>query len=251
MKSRNPFLPHAKCDLVIVDGRASEEIECNLRNLGIHVIRTVKCSSTYDAVSYHPDIVMHPINSRDIVIAPGVYDYYREELEFYGLNAIKGESEVGMAYPDNIGYNVGRVGKLAVHNLKYTDRVVRHHLDKENVEWVYVKQGYSKCSILTVGDNRIITSDRGIGNALEEKPGIRVCLIEPGCVELKNMEYGFIGGTGGMMSRKELVLSGQYSLHKSRDDIDCFLKQGNIIVQTVSNKGIEDLGSMLFLKSRK
>lgn len=251
MGPENPFAPKTRSDIAIVDGRVSSEAEDALEKMGLYVIKTVQCKSTYEAVSYHPDVVMHPVNERDIVVAPSMARYYRDKLEPLGLRVIEGELEVGMAYPQNIGYNVGRVGNFAVHNLKYTDPVLRRLLDYEGVEWVYVKQGYSKCSMLNVGDGGVITSDRGIAKALARKEGVEVCTIEPGDVVLEGMEYGFIGGTGGMVSESEIVLSGSYSDHRSKEKIDGFLKARKLKVTLTSNSKIVDLGSIIFLSSRK
>lgn len=251
MTTENPFVPKLRGDIAIVDGRISSEAEKNLVRMGLHVIKTVQCESTYEAVSYHPDIVMHPINERDIVVAPNVFEYYKYVLEPYGFSIIEGELEVGMDYPHNIGYNVGRVAKLAVHNTKYTDPVLKHHLDKEGIKWVYVKQGYSKCSTLTIGENQILTSDMGIAKTLVEKHSVEVCVIEPGNILLEGMNYGFIGGSGGMVSGGELVLSGSYHDHKSKKKIDEFLKTHNVKATLISNSKMVDLGSIIFLKSMK
>ncbi|OHW63160.1 hypothetical protein EUAN_00220 [Andreesenia angusta] len=251
MKARNPFIPSERGDIAVVDGRISPKIEENLREMGVLVIKTVRCESTYEAVSYHPDIVMHPVNERDIVVAPSVAEYYKDRLESHGLKVIAGESEIGMDYPYNIGYNVGRVGNFALHNLKYTDPVLKYYLDKENVEWVYVKQGYSKCSLLPIGDSHVLTSDKGIARVLSGSCGVEVCVIEPGGIVLDGMEYGFIGGSGGMISKGELVLSGSYRNHKSKRRIDEFVKSCGVKVTLASNSSIVDLGSIIFLKSRK
>lgn len=251
MMYRNPFIPKEKANLAIVDGRITEEIEQNLIELGVDIVKTIKCESTYEAIAYHPDVVMHPVNDKDIVVAPSVFEYYKDKLDPYGFNLIKGELEVGMVYPHNIGYNVGRVGKLAIHKLGYTDPVLKNKLDEEGVEWVYVKQGYAKCSTLTVGHNHVITADKGIAKTLENQYGVIVCTIDPGYIELEGMEYGFVGGTGGMISERELVLSGSYDAHKSKKNIEVFLESIAVDIRMASNSRILDLGSILFLKGKR
>lgn len=88
---RNPFIPNDRASIAIIDGRASQEIKDNLDKFGIKTIDTCKCEELYDSISYHPDIVIHPISYNKVIVAPNVYDYYNDILPFYGIKVIRGE----------------------------------------------------------------------------------------------------------------------------------------------------------------
>lgn len=242
----NPFIPQNKAKIAIVDGRVNDEIIKSLYCVGVEVIKTCKCKELYEAISYHPDIVMHPINYKSLVIAPNVYDYYKDIFSFYGIKVIKGERELKRNYPENIAYNVARISQYAVHNTKYTDPKLKFYLEKEGIEFINVKQGYSKCSLAVINDRAAITSDISICKALIGK-GMDVLLIKEGFIELPGLNYGFIGGATGMLSKKELLFSGTFFEHPSINNINKFLKNYNIKTIFLSNKRIIDIGSIITL----
>ncbi len=127
----NPFIPNTRANIVIIDGRIDEEIETNLKSLNLNIIPTIQCKEVPEPISYHPDIVMHPINHNTLIIAPNVFHYYEDLLWDMGINLIKGETLLSNSYPKDIAYNVGRIGKYAIHNFKYTDEKLKFYLKKK------------------------------------------------------------------------------------------------------------------------
>lgn len=199
----NPFIPFKKANTVIVAGNIGEEIYMNLKKLNLRVIKTISHKKVDSSISFHPDIVIHPINNNILVTEPSVYEYYRDEFKNTNIEIIKGEKQLDCKYPLDIAYNVGRIGKFAIHNFSYTDEVLKYYLRKQNLELINVNQGYTKCSIAIIGQNDIITSDVFIDKVLKGY-GINSLLIEPGNIFLENQNYGFIGGCTGNMSNKEV-----------------------------------------------
>lgn len=240
----NPFIPNAKASIAIIDARASLEIKNSLNNLGVKVIDTCKCEELYDSISYHPDIVMHPINHEKVIVAPNVYDYYNDILPFYGIKVIRGEKKLGRNYPENIAYNVARISRYAVHNTKFTDEKLKFYLEKEHIEFIHVRQGYSKCSIAIIAENACITSDPSIYNELI-KHRVDVLMIKEGYIELPGFNYGFIGGTTGMLSERDLLIAGTLKDHPSLFDINDFLIKHKIKIHYLSNNKIIDIGSII------
>jgi len=240
----NPFIPINKSNLVIIDGRVSNIIVNNLRNLNIKVIRTIKCDEVSDSISYHPDIVMHPIDYKTIVVAPNVYDYYNDLLTKEGLSVIKGETILDRKYPEDIAYNVGRLNSIAFHNLRYTDEVLKYYFKKQNLKIIDVKQGYSKCSICIVDNNSGITSDVKIYEKLTSM-NYDILLIRPGYIDLEHEKYGFIGGTCGNLSEDELSFSGKFETHPDYLKILDFINKKNKKIIYLSNNHIEDIGTMI------
>ncbi|MTI49530.1 MAG: hypothetical protein FH761_16985 [Firmicutes bacterium] len=242
-KRQNPFIPKGKADLFVVDGRAKEIIS-ELERMNTKVISTIRCPKLYDAISYHPDIVMHPISHKKIIVAPEVYEYYKEKLKKYGFEILKGEKKLKEKYPNNIAYNVARIFNYAIHNFKYTDEKLKFYLKKEGIELVNVKQGYTKCSVSIVGEKAIMTSDISIYKTLG-KLGIDTLLIEQGYIELPGINYGFIGGSTGLLSDKELLFTGRYDDHPSRNNINNFLKKNQVMANIITSEKIIDLGSII------
>jgi len=244
MKSTNPFIPIHKSDIAIVDGRVSQEILCNLKKLNLEVILTCKCEELYEAISYHPDIVLHPINRNTLIVAPNVYDYYCDVLSHTGINLIKGEKKLERNYPNNVAYNVARVGDYMLHNLKYTDEKLKFYLHKENVEFINVKQGYTKCSISIINNKAIITSDPSIYKE-SIKLNLDTLFIDKGFIELPGLEYGFIGGATGLLSPNKLMITGSFDDHPDKNKINLFMEKYGVSPIILSNKKIIDMGSII------
>ncbi|MBU5427325.1 hypothetical protein KQI41_13100 [Tissierella pigra] len=242
----NPFIPKYMADVVIVDRRIDEEIENNLKKLGLKIIKTIKCNEVHESISYHPDIVIHPLNHNTLVIAPNVFDYYKEELKGTGIKLIKGEKYLGCKYPDDIAYNVGRLSRIAIHNFKYTDNVLKFYLKKENIEFINVKQGYSKCSLAVVGEDSAITSDYPMYKRLTDL-GYKILLVNPGNIILKDQNYGFIGGTNGSLYNKKSIISGTLNEHPNKTEIFNFFLDNRVELIFLSQKTLLDIGTIITL----
>lgn len=243
----NPFIPFEGSDTVVVAGNISQEIYRNLKQLNLRVIKTIAHKKVHISIKYHPDIVMHPVNSNTLLIEPSVYDYYKDEFKNTSIKVIKGEKSLDSKYPSDIAYNVGRIGNFAVHNFEHTDEVLKHYLKKENLDFINVKQGYSKCSMAIVGERDVITADKFIDKVLKEH-GINSLLIKAGHIFLENQNYGFIGGCTGNISNRELVFSGSLKDHPEKERIKDFIYNLNKEIIYLSKETINDLGTILALK---
>lgn len=244
----NPFIPLEKANIAIIDGRVSENVVNNLEKLNIKVVRTIKCSDLEESVSYHPDIIMHPIDHKTLIIAPNVYDYYSEELRKLGINAIKGDAFLKKEYPYDIAYNVARLKNIAIHNFKFTDEKLKFHLKKQKLEFIHVNQGYTKCSLMIIDDISAITADRVIYEKLLNLK-YNVLLIEAGFVKLEGQKYGFIGGSSGNYSRDFIFVSGKFNHHPDRFRIEEFIKNREKEIIYLSKSEIEDLGTIITLNN--
>ena len=198
------FITNERLSLAIVDKRITIDMENKLKNYDINIIKTPSCDDTYNAIKHHPDISVCKLDVNNIVVAPNVYDYYNDILSNYNFNVIKGNSTISKKYPNNIQYNVAILGNYAIHNFKYTDNIILEYLDKFNIKKINVKQGYCKCSICIVDENSIITSDEGIHKEVI-KYGIDSLLIEKGYIDLFDLDYGFIGGCSGLISKENYI----------------------------------------------
>ena len=244
----NPFIPITNADIAIIDCRVDIKVVNNLEKLNIKVIRTLKCNDLQESVSCHPDIVIHPINHNTLMIAPNVFDYYKEQLSGLGIKLIKGETLLECKYPYDIAYNVGRLSGIAIHNFKYTDEKLKFYLKKENLELVNIKQGYSKCSLLIVDDRSGITADLIMYKTLSEL-GYDMLLIQSGYINLENEKYGFIGGTSGNLSKDTILLSGVLDNHPDKEKIETFINEKNKNIVYIENGYINDIGTIITLNN--
>jgi hypothetical protein len=208
-------------------------------------IKTERLPGVYEAISWHPDIMLHHIGGRSMVYAPGTSASILGKLYDYGFELIEGKSILLSKYPFDIAYNIARVGNFAFHNLEYTDPVIKNLLESQGVELVHIKQGYAKCSISIVDENSIISSDAGIAKAAAKK-GLEVLLIPPEeNIMLPGLNNGFLGGSTGLLEKNIWAVSGDAGKLKSYTGIKSFLDSKNIAIKSLSNSEVTDIGSIL------
>ena len=189
-----------------------------------HTIETVKSAGiTYEPVDSHPDIYMCSLGINKPV--------------FFGC-----PEKIGRRYPENIRYNAACTGRFFIHNLKYTDPDLM--AAAENTVKINVSQGYTKCNVLIVDDNSIITSDEGIYKSCYGK--LDVLLIKPGHIRLKNFTYGFIGGASGRIGRK-IIFNGNLEMHPDHEKIAAFIESRDLELVYFSSYELEDIGSIIEL----
>lgn len=240
----NPFIPTKKPRYAIIDYRASEEIKNYLNKLNIKLIKTVKCSDLQEPVDGHPDMVMHPIDEKTFIVAPNVFDYYRSVLNNIGIKVIKGGKTLCRNYPEDIAYNVARIGRYAVHNTHHTDQVLKYYLEEANIEFIHVNQGYTKCSLAAVGKNKAVTSDLSIHEKIKSY-NIDCMFINPEVVYLKGYNHGFIGGCTGLINEKIFLSTGKIFDKIIIDAFKQFIQSSGYLYEEASSQQIIDLGSII------
>lgn len=243
----NPNLPEGSVSLGLVDIRADNEIVRSLKEAGVEVIKCGRCPELYDAVSCHPDMLMHHLGGNNIVIAPNAPEETVSELARFGFNIIKGEKRVSGKYPGDVAYNVARIGDYAICNVKTTDTVLLDCLTSMGVRILNIKQGYAKCSICIVDRHAIITSDEGIYKFLS-KYDFDILKISPGHIALAGLDYGFIGGASGLIGKGLLSFAGRIDGHPDYDRIQRFLWEHSVGIKSLSCGVLADIGSFIPLK---
>lgn len=240
----NPYIPTKKPRYVIIDYRADEEILNYLNKLNIKPIKTIKCNELQEPVNGHPDMVIHPIDYKTFIAAPNVFDYYRNVLANKGIKVIKGGKTLSRNYPEDIAYNVARIGRYAVHNLQHTDQVLKYYLEEAGIEFIHVNQGYTKCSAAAVGENKALTSDIRIHETLKSY-NIDCMYINPQLICLKGYDYGFIGGCAGLISEKVFLSTGKIRDEDILSTLKRFIRSAGYIYDEASSEQIIDLGSLI------
>ena len=240
----NPFIPNKNPRYVIIDYRASDEILKYLNKINIEPIKTIKCCDLHEPVDGHPDMVIHPINFETFVIAPNVYDYYRNVLGGLGIKVIKGGKTLNRNHPEDIAYNVARIGRYAVHNTKHTDQKLKYYLEEAGIEFIDVNQGYTKCSIAPVSENKALTSDLLIHEKLIAY-NIDCMYIDPKLVYLKGYNNGFIGGSLGLINDKIFLSTGKIFDENISLSLRKFIRSAGYIYDEAAKNQITDLGTLI------
>lgn len=229
---------------VIVDYRTSKKILDKLSSLGFEIIMSDESKSVSPFLSGHPDMQICKCSGDVFVCAPECYEYYKMVLSQFNVKLLCGKTGLECNYPNDIAYNVVRIGNIAIHNFDFTDGVIKDCFVNLNVKMLNVKQGYAKCNVCVVGDNSAITSDVGIYKKLVAND-VDTLLIDDGDINIWGWEHGFIGGASGMLDDKTLAFCGNVQLHPCGHQIENFCFKHNVSVVSLADDVLFDYGSII------
>lgn len=219
----------------------------NLKKITDNIIEIKKYKSVYPAISAHVDIQCFNIEKNSLLVHPLLDKITLDEMKENKIRVIMGESIVGEKFPENIAYNAVRVGNLVLHNTNYTDPTLKKEALLRGYKLINVKQGYTKCSVLVIDNNSIITSDSGIAD-VAMKNNIEVLLIDRGNIDLQGLNYGFIGGASGTNEEKGIIVfNGNIKLHPNYNDINEFINGKGLEHISLIEGKLFDIGSIFFI----
>lgn len=224
-----------------VDNRITREEENTLKEYG-KIIKCPTCPELYEAISAHPDILMHILPNNEIVIHKNCPQEFIDSLSSLNFKINLSQNELKYNYPFNIHLNAVSSETFFLHNLKYTDPILIKKIKVRNL--INVKQGYTKCSTAIIKDDVFITSDKGIYTALSNE-NCHVLLLPPGDIDLPGLDYGFIGGCCGLIDKDTLAFYGNLKYYKYGKEIMNFLKKHQIKPVYLREGRLIDRGSIL------
>jgi len=227
--------------LIVADRKIPENAKNRLKADGELVLFETK-GITYEAISGHPDIFMCRVADQ-WVVAPNLPDQYL--VLFSGLNIRfrTGEHPVGERYPETALYNVVCTDNHLMHNFRYTDSVITSLAS--DLDLVHLNQGYARCSLIALNNNRYITSDEGISRTLQQY-GFEVLFVDPAGIQLPGFRNGFIGGTAGIRG-EDIYFIGSLGQFHAGEKIRSFLEQDGYKIVELYDGPLFDGGGILFV----
>eukprot|EP00831_Metopus_contortus_P012006 TRINITY_DN14818_c0_g1_i6.p1 TRINITY_DN14818_c0_g1~~TRINITY_DN14818_c0_g1_i6.p1 ORF type:complete len:265 (-),score=40.36 TRINITY_DN14818_c0_g1_i6:119-913(-) len=231
-----------------VDYRITNEELINLSKFNLKPIIVPKCDMVYDAINGHPDIQMNILKNnseKQLIIHKNISEKFKQNLTLNNIKYIVSKNSLSNTYPNNIFLNALISNNYFIHNTKYSDKNLLE--SQRNKKIISVSQGYTKCSILPINEKAIITSDKGIYNVLKNYD-FDILLIPPSDILLPPLNYGFIGGTGGMISDDKMAFFGNLSYYKYGDEVKKFLNKYDVEPIYLRCGKLIDRGSLLVLQ---
>lgn len=229
-----------------IDYRTSKEELKSLENLGFTCLRVPQCNSLYSAIDGHVDIQLAILDKykKEILIHKNMNNDFKKLLISKKIKFQETANSLHNKYPENIILNALILENYFIHNLKFTDSSLKKNQSYKT--FINVNQGYTKCSCLPVTENALITNDPGIYNTLSNY-GFDILLLPYGDIDLPGLEYGFIGGTGGMISETSMAFFGSLDKYLYGNDVKNFLSKYNITPIYLKNSKLSDRGSLFTL----
>ncbi len=266
---------------IFISENACAPLRRTLEETGNSVFTVCSSDVVYGAISSHPDIYMCKIKNvltidDMIVTEPDIRKIYQEEMQRENgsftesplIPALRTEDgrghivfemgHIGSAYPEDVVYNAAVTERFFLHNTRFTSPQLLDRARDAGLEIISVRQGYTKCSCVTVGERSLITADEGIvhtldaynRNILEETGGaedtIDVLRIEKGHVKLEDFEYGFLGGASGCVG-DTVYFNGDLSQHPDCGKIVRFIEEHGYRVRYFPGEELTDIGSVIWL----
>lgn len=225
----------------IVDRNMRKSCVDTLKSIDDRIYFSKDCDWVYKPVNTHPDLQVHFTDRNLVFVPPELFEYYRSILPDY-IKIKIGNKSLGGSYPDNVAYNIARIGNYIIANTKYADENILEYYRDNGFKIINIKQGYAKCNICTDGKSAV-TEDKGVYKTLTEK-GIETLLISAGNVRLENFPYGFIGGASGYADNK-ILLCGEA---ENISEIAGFFKKNGTMVLSLDKEKLTDYGSVLYFE---
>lgn len=204
------------------------------------------CQGVYPAINGHPDIYCMRMDKNMLVVAPIAERFFRDLDLSLDLELVRGELDPCGEYPSSARYNAVRFGRRLMHNFEITDVAILERSEKLLLEKIDVRQGYARCSSIPVGENALLTSDRGIERVASSKD-LEVMYVDPTEVILDGYSHGFIGGASGIVNERSIFFCGDLSEHAQSEQIIDFCEKRDVDVLCLKDLPLYDVGTLLFL----
>lgn len=227
--------------IFIIDKNLPFEAKDKLSSFG-EIIEFSSDGITYKQISNHPDVFFCKTDHK-LICAPNTPQEYFELFKTKNIEFILGDTPVGEKYPASAPYNAVVTEKFFIHNQKVTDPKLAELI--KNKEPINVKQGYTRCSLLSLRNNSFITSDKGIYKKLSIL-GVDVLYVNPNGITLTGAEYGFFGGTSGIYG-DILFIAGKLDLFDEGRKVQNFAVSNGVEIVELCNTTLIDCGSILVL----
>lgn len=245
-----PLLPTKPVKTVLISGECKLVLNALNRNFGIDIIETVPNPDMETQISTHADCLFLQIDKKTVIVDKNNYNNivnYFTSLTGEAKKIFKPDiliENVGSPYPYDVKLNVRVIGnKILCHTLNMSD-YINEYAQKNNINLIHTNQGYSACSTILLNNNALITDDESNYVSLKRN-GIDCILINKGSVKLNGYNYGFIGGSCGMIDKNLIAFTGSLDSHSDAKLIKEFLSKHNIRYTELTNGPLIDIGGII------
>lgn len=231
---KRPYLPEEDVSLFICDKSVAD-----IKNS----FSSYESKNVLKGINTHPDMSVCPLYDGDIIVSQESFEYYKQ-LSTFGINVIKGENDIKKEYPLDIAFNAVLISGILFHNLKYTDRGILNYCEKKGIRTVNVKQGYTKCSTLIVDEKSVVTCDKKLYQIYKEN-GLDALLVDNKDIKINGFSHGFIGGCGGLISKKTIGFFGDITKYSDFNKLNNFIKEREVDYKILTPGHLFDYGSII------
>lgn len=246
--SRFVSTPHFPvcCSGLIYGKRYAEFLEAPLQTLRIESILMPDNPDIDPRLAGHADLSLLHLGEQHLAAALYLEGSdLSERLRRAGANLIIPQLPYRREYPFDAQLNLCIAGEKVILNpITAAGEVVDYLTNFGVSDFIFCRQGYTRCAVCLVDREGVITSDRGIAKAMESS-GMDILLISQGHIWLEGYPYGFIGGASFKISSERLAFTGRLDRHPDCDRILKFLQKYDIEPIFLTSEPAFDIGSAI------
>lgn len=225
--------------MLIISHKSKKEFTDFLDFKKIKYLKTIDNPNLDKRISDHPDLSIFKLDDKNLIVDKNVYDYYKKNLK--NINVIRGD-EVLEKYPYDAIYNIVKFKNFYIHN-DFTEKHIKLFFQEKNIKHLFVKQGYTRCSMLVFNEN-LMTSDMGIFKKL--KNILPITLLKEEKIPLDGFDKGFLGGCFGKIDEKTLLFNGNIERLNSYDIIKNIVDKEKLNL-LYPDTNLLDTGSLIWI----
>ena len=225
--------------MLIISHKSKKEFTDFLDFKKIKYLKTIDNPNLDKRISDHPDLSIFKLDDKNLIVDKNVYDYYKKNLK--NINVIRGDEVLGK-YPYDALYNIVKFKNFYIHN-DFTEKHIKLSFQEKNIKHLFVKQGYTRCSMLVFNEN-LMTSDMGIFKKL--KNILPITLLKEEKIPLDGFDKGFLGGCFGKIDEKTLLFNGNIERLNSYDIIKNIVDKEKLNL-LYPDTNLLDTGSLIWI----
>ena len=224
-------LPRAPVRCVVASAR-EPKITHALETRGIEVLHPCACGELLIPEQHHADLLIRHLGGEEVLFAPG------QTKLAHSLRPL------GAEYPRNVGLNALLCGNVIFARLDSAAPELIEMARHRGWRTHHVRQGYAGCATALVGENAIMTADRGIAHAADQE-GIDCLLLTPGHIRCDGFDTGLIGGCCGKLSSDILAFSGDPECHPDAERMKRFCRRHGVEMLALTEGELCDIGGII------
>ncbi len=229
MKDKIFIISHKDIDVINV-----------LKAFGYECIDVINSPFVSEEINYHADVL-----------------YLKIDNKFYISSCQKENFECIL----NLGFEIEEIDFLKkgyqtesyLNFIVNDEYVIKNNKTALNINFlnkkeIFVNQGYTRCSLISLNPNAYITEDLSIHKKLIQN-NLDCLLIKKGSIKLDGYDYGFIGGASLYLEKeKTLLFFGDIKDSVDKENIIKFLDKYGINPYFIKDKELIDLGSGIIIE---
>ena len=230
--------------IAIVDKAYYDVLRDKLSEFNISAYPSFESKILNGAVATHPDMSLFKYDEVTLIASRESFDYYSEIFKATKIKVINANEDPLKKYPGDVKFNALRVGEHLICKKDVCAEAIVSRFDQSKI--INSSQGYVKCSVIDIGGEYFVSDDKYLHEIIKNL-GYKSMLLDKGLVNIKDYDYGFIGGASGY-ARDMIFLTGHIKDEANRIRIEEFAREINKELIYLTEYDIFDVGTLMIME---